>query len=304
MTKIVLMGMGGVGGYFGGLLAKRYEKNTDIEIVFVARGAHLKELQTNGLKVIKGTTSFTARPALATSDCNAIGTADFICICTKSYDLEAAVEQLKPCIGRETVIVPLLNGIEPSEKIQKLLPHTLVASACTYIVSKLKAPGIVENMGAVETIFFGHETEASEKLVLFEKLLQDAAIDAVLSTSISAIVWEKFIFLSPTATATSYFDCCIGELLEKHEDTLLQLIEEVKHIALSLRVPVGVDITLKTLAKLKALPYEATSSMQRDFQTDRAKTELASLTYSVLQMGKQTGNPTPVYSELYGHLKQ
>lgn len=95
-TRIVIVGIGGVGGYFGGLLSKKYTGENDIEVVFVARGEHLKEIQNKGLTVINGNDSFVTEPYLATDNYSKIGVADYIIICTKSYDLKQTIEKLKP----------------------------------------------------------------------------------------------------------------------------------------------------------------------------------------------------------------
>ena len=89
-----IYGIGGVGGYFGGLLAKQFSESNEIEIYFLARGENLKQIQKNGLKVIKGDTQFIVKPKLATDNANEIGIADYIILCTKSYDLEKTIEQL------------------------------------------------------------------------------------------------------------------------------------------------------------------------------------------------------------------
>ena len=124
-TKIVIAGIGGVGGYFGGLLARSYAGNNDIEIYFIARGAHLNQIKNNGLKIIKGDIEFIAKPHLATDDPTEIGIADYIIVCTKNYDLEAILNQIAPCVGDNTVILPLLNGIIAVEKIKLKFPKKL-----------------------------------------------------------------------------------------------------------------------------------------------------------------------------------
>src|ERR1035437_10130386 len=111
-TKIVIVGLGGVGGYYGGLLARHYADNPNMEIYFVARGEHLKKVQQNGLKVITETGTFIVSPTLATDTVSEIGIADYVILTTKSYDLEATVKQINPCVGANTVILPLLNGAD------------------------------------------------------------------------------------------------------------------------------------------------------------------------------------------------
>ncbi|MDO9254005.1 MAG: 2-dehydropantoate 2-reductase [Bacteroidales bacterium] len=227
-NKIVIAGIGGVGGYFGGLLTNQYESSDAIEICFLARGEHLNKIRENGLKVIHGNAEFIARPAIATDNATEIGVADYILICTKSYDLDETIEQLKPCIGENTILLPLLNGVESVERIKKILPETTVLEGCVYIVSALKEAGVIENSGINQKVYFGPGNINNDKLLWLEKIMQEAGIEVTLSDSISTIVWEKFIFIASIATATSYFNCSIGKLLEENEETLVQLIEEVK----------------------------------------------------------------------------
>jgi 2-dehydropantoate 2-reductase len=131
--KIVIAGIGGVGGYFGGLLARAYAGNDDIEVHFIARGAHLKKIQDHGLTVIKGDVDFIAKPFLATDHLTEIGIADYIIICTKSYDLAEMLNQLAPCIGTKTVLLPLLNGVEAVEKIREQFSKSFGTSRlCLY----------------------------------------------------------------------------------------------------------------------------------------------------------------------------
>lgn len=154
-TKIIVAGIGGVGGYFGGHLAKQFSDSEDVEIYFLARGEHLKQIQANGLKVLNGNAQFIAKPKLATDSATEIGIADYIILCTKSYDLENIIEQLNPCIDRNTSLLPLLNGVDSAEKIKTILPSATVFNGCVYIVSHLKEAGVVENKGNIQKLFLG-----------------------------------------------------------------------------------------------------------------------------------------------------
>ena len=154
-TKVIVAGIGGVGGYFGGLLARHFYEHDRVAVYFLARGEHLRQIQSKGLKVIDGKQEFWARPTLATDNPQEIGKADYVIVCTKSYDLEAVIEQLKPAIGKETLILPLLNGVDSRERIKSLLPQNEVLHGCAYIVARLKQAGVVENSGNIQKIFFG-----------------------------------------------------------------------------------------------------------------------------------------------------
>jgi 2-dehydropantoate 2-reductase len=301
-VKIVVAGIGGVGGYFGGLLAKKYENNESVEICFLARGEHLDNIKSKGLKVIHGQNEFFARPAIATGNASEIGNADYILLCTKSYDLDATIQQIKPCIDKNTILLPLLNGVESVERIKKIIPEPTVLEGCVYIVSSVKEAGVVENSGINQKLFFGPGNINNDKLLRLEKILLDAGIEATLSDSISTIVWEKFIFIASIATATSYFDCSIGKLIEENEETLIQLIEEVKSIALVKGISVNPDITAFIVDYNKLLPYESTSSMHRDYQNLKPKTEVETLTGYVVRAGQKYGIETPAFKKAYNQL--
>ncbi len=301
-VKIVIAGIGGVGGYFGGLLAKKHENSDTIEICFLARGMHLEKIRTNGLKVIHGKTEFMARPSIATSNAREFGTADYILICTKGYDLNATIEQLKPCIDKDTIVIPLLNGVESVEQIKNILPDIAVSEGCVYIVSKLKEAGIIENTGINQKLFFGPGTLNNDRLLWLEKIMLEAGIEASLSDSILTIVWEKFIFIASIATATSYFNCSIGKLIEENEETLVQLIEEVKLIAVAKGISFNPDITNYIVNYNQLLPYDSTSSMHRDYQNLKSNTEFETLTGYIVRAGHELNIETPAFTKAYNYL--
>jgi len=305
-TRILIAGIGGVGGYFGGLLAKHFYENNEIEIIFYARGKHLLEIQKNGLKVTKGDNDFFAIPKLATDNPKEIGIVDFIIICTKSYDIETTIEQLKVCLNKDTIILPLQNGVDSKERIRNILPNNIILDGCVYIVSRLTDFGKIENFGNIETLYFGMENLENEKLNFLETIFKQADINATLSKNISSIIWEKFIFISPTATATTYYDSTIGELLTDSNklEIIVQLIEEVKQIAKVKNIIVSDDITNLTLKKLKNLPFETTSSMHTDFKNNKTNTELKSLTEYIVTEGKKHKIKTLTFEKLLTELKK
>lgn len=300
--KIVIAGIGGVGGYFGGLLAKAYAGNYNIEIYFVARGSHLTEIKKDGLKVVKGDITFTATPLLATDDVTEIGIADYILVCTKTYDLDKICAQLAPAVGEQTVILPLLNGVEAVEKIRNIFPQNLVPAGCAYIVSAITAPGLVENMGNRQEIYFGLDNVREERLEVLLDLLKSAGIEAFLSEEIATLVWEKLIFLSCIATASSFYNQTVGELLIENEASLYNFINESSAIAKAKNIHVNEEVIDKAMAHYKLLPFNATSSMQRDFNCHKPHTELESITGYIVRQGKKLNVPTPNFDEAYAAL--
>ena len=303
ITKIVIVGLGGVGGYYGGLLAKYYAGDPAIEIYFVARGEHLKKVQQKGLTVITETGAFVAKPTLATDQVSEIGIADYVILTTKSYDLEATVHQIKPCVGENTVILPLLNGADISARIRAVLPGIEVWNGCAYIVARLNEPGVVESSGNLHRLNFGYENQTNTRLLYFEKLLKDAGIDATFYINIKSVIWKKFFFISSTASLTSYFDVSFGALLtdEDRKTTLVSLLEELLLVANSEGAEMNRNIIDKTIHQLENLPFDTTSSMHSDFQAGR-NTELQTLTGIVIELGKKHGIPTPTYEKVFDKL--
>lgn len=303
-TKIAVVGIGGVGGYYGGLLAKKYFENPEFEIYFIARGEHLKKIKENGLKVITENGSFIAHPTLATDNASEIGVVDYVILCTKSYDLNLSIDQIKPCIGVSTVVLPLLNGMDISARIRELLPSNEVWDGCVYIVGRLNEPGVVESSGGLHDLFFGYQNHKSDRLSAFEKCLKDAGIKATLSENIRAVIWRKFIFISTTASLTSYFNVGFRDLLadESLRPFTLKFMNEVAAVAGAEGVHFEHDIIETTVRHIERLPFGTTSSMHTDFKAGR-NTELSSLTGIVIETARKYGIPTPTYEMVYAALK-
>jgi len=302
-TKIVIVGLGGVGGYYGGLLANRYADDPNFEVCFVARGEHLKKVQQNGLTLITADGTYVVKPTLAKDNVAEIGTVDYVIMATKSYDLDATIAQIKPCIGVNTVVLPLLNGIDNSMRIRALLPETEVWYGCTYIVARINEPGVVESSGNVHFLNFGYKNQTSTRLLEFEKLLKEAGIDCAFHEKILPAIWKKFFFISSTASLTSYFDVSYGALLndENRKDTLIKLLEELLSIANAEGAEMDKSEIDKIINQLEKLPFDSTTSMHRDFIAGK-NTELQTLTGIVIDLGKKHGIATPIYEKVFAEL--
>lgn len=302
---ILIVGLGGLGGYFGGMLARKYE-NSDIHINFLARGNHLNEIQQQGLTVVLEKETFTIKPYKASDQVEEFNTMDYIFLCTKSYDLEETVSSLHTCVGPSTVFIPLQNGVDSKERIKKYYPNNLVVDGCAYIVSRLKAPGVIEVTGKWGTMNFGLDGEHDVRLERLHDLVQKADIHVNYSDKIEKIIWDKFIFISSMATATSYYDCSIGQVMEDPEKrhAVIRLIQEVEALALRKGIVVSKDIVNETLYKMEQMPYDATSSMHTDYINKKPQTELASLTHYVISESSKNNLPTIVYQCMYDDLQQ
>lgn len=299
MKRIGILGLGGVGGYFGGLLAKAYYKSDDVEVVFIARGATKDAIAENGLKIINDDSEMVAYPKLVSNNPDEIGVLDYLICATKTYDIEESLLSLQKCIASKTVILPLYNGVDAPERIRKIFPENDILQGCVYIVSMIASPGTIRRLGFYEKLFFGSKTTSIAKLEELQNILQKAKIESYLVENIEETVWEKFIFISALASATSYLNQNIGEILKKKKSlaVYVELLHEIEAVAKAKGLQLPDDIVNQTIIKLEKSPKEATSSMHRDLLANR-NTEVTSLTQFVVNEGLKYGVATPLYEKI------
>jgi 2-dehydropantoate 2-reductase len=304
-TRIGILGLGGVGGYFGGLLAKAYAESDQIEIVFIARGETQKTVAASGLKVIRGEDEIIVFPSVVSNDPLKIGKLDYLICATKTYDIEESLLSLEKCITKNTIILPLYNGVDAPERISSLYPDSEVLQGCVYIVAMIESPGVIRKMGPYEKLYFGSHTAPSSKLKALQQIFKNASIDSSLIDAIEETVWEKFIFISALASATSYLDQNIGEIINTNSNRAIYvaLLDEITMLAAVKGLNLPNDIIMQTILKLEKMPGEATSSMHRDVLASR-KFELASLTEFVVNEGLKYEMEMPTYKKVLDKLEK
>ena len=302
-TRIGILGMGGVGGYFGGLLAKEFYQSDSVEIVFIARGETQKEIANNGLKIITDTDESIVFPFLVSNDSQVIGKLDFLICATKTYDIEESLVSIRKCITKNTVILPLYNGVDAPERISTLFPDNEVLQGCVYIVSMIVSPGIIKKIGTYEKLFFGSTMASIVTLNKLQAIFKSAGIESYLVDNIEETVWEKFIFISALASATSYLNQNIGEILANQTSRALyvSLLNEITMLAAVKGLNLPEDSVMQSILKLEKSPHSATSSMHRDFLAGN-KTELDSLTGFVVTESLKYEIETPTYQMVFDKL--
>lgn len=299
MKRIGILGLGGVGGYFGGLLAKAYFKSDEVEVIFIARGATQKAIADSGLKIVTDESEMIVHPKLVSNNPEEIGELDYLICATKTYDIEESLLSLQSCIVARTVILPLYNGVDAPERIQKIYPQNDVLQGCVYIISMIILPGTIRKMGFYEKLFFGSKTVSSSKLEELQGIFQQARIESYWVENIEETVWEKFIFISALASATSYLNLHIGEIIDSPEAmaVYVELVQEIDAVAKAKGLQLPDDIVNQTIGKLEKSPREATSSMHRDLLAGK-NTEALSLTKFVLNEGIKYDVKTPLYEKI------
>ena len=302
--KIVFVGLGGVGGYYGGKVARAFEGSGEHQVVFMARGEHLAAIREKGLEVQARDEQFIARPFLASHDPEEIGPADLVIFAVKGYDLRSAALEAAPMVGPETAILPLLNGANNDEVLREVLPPCRVLNGCVYISARIEAPGVVVQSGGNCKLFFGSPEGETESLRPLEEMFKKAGIDAALAENIDEEVWTKFIFLSPFAGVTSLFSKNFGEVLSGAESRpmLEGMMKEIKTLAGLKGVSLPGDIVEQSLAKGEAFPPDTKSSMQLDCERGK-RTEIEPLLGFVVREGERLGADVPLTKGMYDALR-
>jgi 2-dehydropantoate 2-reductase len=303
--RIAVVGIGGVGGYYGGKLAQFYNPQSDMEVIFIARGEHLAQIRKHGLKLLTTEGDLTAMPAIATDNPKNLGPMDLVIICVKTYGLEHCMRMLEKNVEEKTVLLPLLNGVNNTERIKTFFPQSKTLNGCVYISSHIVSPGVVQQVSGSCQLFFGPDHDDIEAFMGLEETLTNAGIKAQLKSNIDEVVWEKYIFISPLASVTTLFGEPFGTVMDGKEsrDLTEGLIKEVEQIARKKGIGLAEDIVDATLAKVNAFPYDTKSSMQVDCEKGN-KTEIEAFTGYVVRCGEELGVDIPLHRMVYDKLKE
>lgn len=302
--RAAIVGLGGVGGYYGGRLALRYAGSPEHRIVFIVRGAHLEAIRNAGLRLMTVEGDFTAVPALATDTPAEAGPFDLVLFCIKSYGLEEAARRIEGNVHDRTVIVPLLNGVNMAERLRAVLPKAIVLGGCVYISARIEGPGAVRQIGGACQLIFGPEPGTDAELFRpVERFLQDAGIRAELVSDIRIPLWTKYIFIDPMAGLTAMLGKAFGEILEDGElkRTLEALMGEVAAVAKAQGVALPGDIVPATIAKAAVFPKETKTSFQLDFEKGNP-VELDIFTGYMIAAGRKLGIPVPLHEKVHAAL--
>jgi 2-dehydropantoate 2-reductase len=302
IKNICIFGTGGVGGYFGGRIAAAIASRPDHAVYFIARGEHLKAIQARGIVVKTPDETISARPALATDDVSRIPSSDLVLLCVKSFDLSQALTALRPQIRPESVIVPLLNGIDICSRIRQVLHGGIVLPACLYLGTHIESPGVIQQSGGNGIIIFGPDSQypyfTAENV---KRFFHDTGIRFDWQTDPRPAIWEKYMFIAAFGLVTALTGLSLGAVTESVEFRLLVagIMTEIYSIAQAKSIALPADIVATSVAKAHNFPYEARTSYQRDFESARRFNEGDLYGGAILREGRATGVPTPLTASVY-----
>jgi len=309
IKRICVYGVGGVGGYFGGRLAHNMHggKGSGYEIYFIARGPHLNAIRIHGLKVITPRKTFIARPKLAADDIRRIPDPDLILLCVKSYDLDVAVSKLKSKINENTVIIPLLNGIDIYDRIRAQLDSGIVLPACVFIGTHVQSPGVIKQNGGDGTIMFGKDPKhpdftAKNVTDFFSRM----GINYKWNDDPFPAIWEKYIFIAAFGLVTVHTGKTLGEIIDDTEDreTVRSIMAEVCALAQAKGISLPTNVIEESIDKANKVPRETKSSYQRDVESGKRSNEGDLYGGTIIRMGEALGVSTPVTRSIYSEIQR
>jgi 2-dehydropantoate 2-reductase len=291
--RILVMGTGGLGGYFGGLLQRAGE-----EVIFVARGAHLRALQSTGLRVKSPDGDF-ALPVHATDRGGEAGPVDLVLFAVKTYDVETAAEALRPAVGPETAILCLQNGVETEDRLGAMYGRGHVLGGVTYVSAVIEAPGVIAHTGPTGDIVFGEmDGRSTPRARAIETMLAGAGVETEMTGEILRRLWEKFVFICANAGMTATTRVSVGEVLAHAESHTMYrgLMEETAAVGVAKDIPLdGVVGRQMAVAEqlVRGRGFDTRSSLYNDLAAGR-RMELDALCGAVVRMGRERGVPTPL----------
>ena len=298
--RILVMGSGGVGGYFGAALAQ-----CGHDVTFVARGPHLAAMRERGLEIRRVEQRFLLEPVtVVESPADAAGEFDLVLFAVKCYDVAEAAAALRPVVGPQTAILTLQNGVDTPDELSAVFGRTHVLAGTAVIFSAIVEPGVIET-GPLLRITLGELSgERTPRVEAIAAALRDAGGEVTVTGDARLALWDKLLALAPNATITSACQLPIGPIRETKEGAALyrQLVAETAAVGRAAGVALADDAVDRTLAMLMALPPSSTSSMQRDFALQR-RVELEQISGTVVRQGARLGVPTPGFHTLYAVLK-
>ncbi|MEA9415398.1 2-dehydropantoate 2-reductase [Flavobacterium sp. PL02] len=293
--KIGILGIGGIGGFVGAPLAKKY-KDTNTKIIFICRGETKNAIQNEGLTFESKGTKDTIFPDLVSDNPAEIGILDVLIITSKSYSVNEILATYKDCISNDTIIITLQNVVNAREIIRETLPELgEIMEGCIYVASNVKSPGHVQHVGGPGKIFVGGQKE--NKWLI--DLLTAGGLDITYVDNINQILWKKYLFVAPVAGITSAYNVTFGQLLE--DKNLMHILENMMVEIQSLASKNNISLTKEDIETSKDLltkfPFESKSSLQLDFENNN-QTEKQFLVDYVIENCKKHGIPTPFYESV------
>jgi 2-dehydropantoate 2-reductase len=296
--RILIVGAGAIGGYFGGRLAEAGQ-----DVTFLVRPKRAAELASSGLVIRSHFGDLhIARPAIVLAE-DLREPFDLVILSTKAYDFEAAIASFSPAVGPSTSVLPLLNGMRHLDVLKQRFGEARILGGQCFIGVTLNQNREIVHLNEFHELSFGElNGTRSARVEAIAAAMSKARFNARLSTMIVQEMWEKWVFIA-SAAITCLMRASVGDIQAAGGASLAaELIEECAAIAAAGGYTPGTEAVARSRATLTAAGSPLTSSMFRDME-QRLPIEADHIVGDLLRRGEKHGITTPILRLLYVHLK-
>ena len=294
--RIAIFGTGGAGGRFGAQLARAGE-----EVVFIARGEHLRAIRTHGLRLLTPEDEIVVQPAQVSDDPAQVGVVDLVIVGVKSWQVKDAARAMTPMIGRKTFVLPLQNGIEAATQLSDVIGGEHVLAGLCATLSWVEGPGRIRSVGNAHFVRFGEQDNgASTRTARLRDVFERAGVVVDIPSDIHAALWEKFLFVVSLGGLGAVTRAPIG-VIRSMPDTRRMLdrcMREIDAVARARQIALKEGIVEKTLAFVDSLDPNGSTSLQRDI-VDGKPSELEAWNGAVVRAGHEVDVATPLHETIY-----
>jgi 2-dehydropantoate 2-reductase len=297
--RIVVVGAGGVGGYFGAKLARSGQ-----DVTVVARGAHLDAIRKNGLRVRSTVEGDSAAEVRAVDAVDGLPPADAVILCVKSFDTETAIDQVRGVVGPETPVLSLQNGVDNEDKIDAALGRGHALGGVAYVFATIAEPGVIAHTFAGTVALGELDGRVTPRAQRLRDAFAAASVPVTLSEDIRRVLWEKYLMLGAQAGLTALTRCPIGVIRDTPETWRMYrlIVEELAALGRASGVRLPADAVETTVGNAAKLAPHLHASMHHDLVHGK-RLELEALHGHAVRTGERLGVPTPMVFAVYAALK-
>jgi 2-dehydropantoate 2-reductase len=297
--RIVVMGSGGTGGYFGAKLAR-----AGLDVTFVARGAHLAALAADGLRIRSAVEGEWVVRAPAVARLDGGPPADLVLFCVKSFDTEEAAALIRPAVGSHTGVLSIQNGVDNEEKLARALGAGHVLGGAARVFATIEAPGVIRHTFGGHLTFGEMDGRETDRARAFLAACGKAQIPAELVPDVLRALWDKYVFLTTHAGVTVLTRCPAGVLRAVPEvrELYRRIVTEILAVARAAGAPVDDGLLAQGMKFLDTVAPNAYSSLHHDLLHGR-RLELEALHGHVVRLAERHGVAAPTVFAIYAALR-
>lgn len=297
--KVLVVGAGAIGGYFGGRLLEN-----GVDVTFLVREGRRKQLEEHGLVIesVNGNASFKPKTIVTGESAEHF---DVVVLSTKAYHLDGAIQDIRPYVTEGTVIMPLLNGISHIQTLIDVFGEEKVIGGLCSIESTLNNEGKVLQTSPLNSLVFGELSGArTERILKIEEMFNGTKVNYKLSENVNQDLWHKYLFITTMSGITTLMRSPIGPIREDKSgyETLECLMKEIISVMNLVDAPIAENIEDIQLKQIGGLGYTMKTSMQRDMEK-QLPVEADHLQGYLLGIARKEGVSVPVLEAVYANLK-